>query len=349
MKTLSSGSTGPQVILLQKLLSSVTGQSLASATFDPQTLQAVKTFQTNNNLVSDGIVGERTWNQLLKNAYSFNLQVKNQLLGNGEYMPEVVTKRVIYLHHTAGRHRPDYTIQAWNSDAPPGEVRRVATAFVIGGQGFDGDTAFDGKTYRAFNEIYWAHHLGLKHPQNTRLNQQSIAIEICAMGALVKTSAGKYRAAAYPDHDIFVPESQVHELETPWRGYQYFQRYTPKQIDECKRLVLTMSVLFDIPLPNITYDTSWFDLKPEALTGAPGLWTHAHVRADKTDCFPQPEFMAMLNSLHEARKTFTVSFDDPRSFHQPAVNDKGLKHLESTVPLSGYSSDLNDVTDTGAP
>jgi hypothetical protein len=59
MQQLKSGSTGNLVNYLQtKLNVPVTG------TFNPATDTAVRTFQGNNNLFVDGVVGGKTWTQI---------------------------------------------------------------------------------------------------------------------------------------------------------------------------------------------------------------------------------------------------------------------------------------------
>ncbi|MEP7129092.1 MAG: hypothetical protein ABI729_09505, partial [Chitinophagales bacterium] len=67
-------------------------------------------------------------------------------LNKGEYYEEVVKKKTIYLHHTAGGNRPDWTVAGWNADkTKKGEQLRVATAFVIGGiSTTDKDAKWDG-------------------------------------------------------------------------------------------------------------------------------------------------------------------------------------------------------------
>ena len=66
---LKVGSTGAQVKKLQKLLSLT-----ADGVFGINTLKAVKAFQSKNGLVSDGVVGSKTWDVLLnKNIHTHSL------------------------------------------------------------------------------------------------------------------------------------------------------------------------------------------------------------------------------------------------------------------------------------
>ena len=66
MTIIRNGSRGPLVSFLQltlKYLNLYTGE--IDGIFGPNTLNAVKEFQMNNALISDGIVGDSTWNALL--------------------------------------------------------------------------------------------------------------------------------------------------------------------------------------------------------------------------------------------------------------------------------------------
>lgn len=69
---LKVGSTGNQVKELQKLLSLAT-----DGVFGIDTLKAVKFFQSKNGLVSDGIVGSKTWDVLL-NTPKISIQDKQK-------------------------------------------------------------------------------------------------------------------------------------------------------------------------------------------------------------------------------------------------------------------------------
>ncbi len=67
MTIVKNGSRGPLVSFLQLTLKNLNLYSgEIDGIFGTNTLTAVKTFQTNNKLVDDGIVGDSTWNALLK-------------------------------------------------------------------------------------------------------------------------------------------------------------------------------------------------------------------------------------------------------------------------------------------
>lgn len=282
--------------------------------FGPITESAAKAFQDNCDLSIDGIIGPQTWQALLSKAYDFKFQegIKDEPLPVEEYISELHDKRTIYLHHTAGRYNPEGVRQWWIIDKHRLNKTqwRIATAFIIGRSRFDGnDNSKDGLTYRVFEEKYWAHHLGIRRSNNRLLNTSSIGIEICNLGHLVLENGSFFRIFKQGGEEvnrIEIPEAEVCVLDTPWRGYKYFQKYTPKQLAECKRLILTLAKLYDIPIRDFKYTTDWFDLQADAFNNTPGIWTHVNVRQDKTDCFPQPELINMLNSLYTDFQTFEL-------------------------------------------
>jgi len=334
MKQISTGSNSKYVVLLKRLLAQIGYPLELNDSFDLATKETVLQFQNDHNLLEDGIIGKKSWERLLKSGYNLGLGATNFLLKDDEWFQDYVSKDTIYLHHTAGLHRPDYTIGWWEKDNSPGKLMRVGTSFVIGRKSIEGDEKFDGVTYRAFKEFYWAHHLGTKLSNNKVLNQKSIGIEICALGPLKKVNADNFVFKSN-NTSITVPKNEVCTLDEPWRGHVHFQSYTSKQIKECERLILTMAYLFDIPLKEKTYDRNWFEINEEAKKGEPGLWTHANVRSDKTDCFPQPELLTMLNGLYEKYQQFEPNMFTLESIHKFSPSDMKMEDVQN------YSNDLN--------
>ncbi|MGN1201509.1 MAG: peptidoglycan-binding protein [Candidatus Caccovivens sp.] len=65
--TLRQGSTGSYVTFLQRMLeSNLIPVGTIDGSFGPKTASAVRTFQQNSGLTVDGIVGQNTWNALVK-------------------------------------------------------------------------------------------------------------------------------------------------------------------------------------------------------------------------------------------------------------------------------------------
>ena len=93
---------------------------------------------------------------------------------------------------------------------------------------------------------------------------------------------------------VTVPEKDVVHYANKFRGYQYYERYTPFQLDSVAMLCQYYKEYHGIP---INYSDSIWDVNANALKGVPGTYTHASYRPDKSDCHPQPELIAMLKSL----------------------------------------------------
>ena len=176
----------------------------------------------------------------------YHVEFNTKHLDINEYFPSKTTKDTIYLHHTAGSHRPDWTIDAWNRDRSElGNKVKVATSYVIGGISTrDGNRDFNGKIYEAFDPIYWAHHLGVKSKNNTFLNQKSVAIELCNYGPLTKTSDGRFFNYVKAE----IPKKYVTELSEPFRGSLYYHSYTDAQLKSLRSLILNLAEKFEIDI-----------------------------------------------------------------------------------------------------
>lgn len=232
------------------------------------------------------------------------MQFTDKFLEKGEFYEEVFEKFTIYLHHTAGGHRPDWVISTWDTDDEVDKTgkkspRSVATAFVIGGLSTRDpkDNSWDGKIYRAFDDKYWAHHLGTTLANNRTLNKNSVAVEICNYGPLTKGGDGKF----YTYVNSQVPADQVVTLDQPFRGYKHYHAYTDKQIAATKDFILAMKAKYpktSLKTPLLT--VAGFELNLNATKGVAGVYTHSNVRKDKFDLSPQPKLLAMLKEICSA-------------------------------------------------
>lgn len=223
------------------------------------------------------------------------LDLIQQNLSNNQYIREKHSKTQIYLHHTAGNPNAVNTIAGWEKTS-----ERIGTAFIIAGKPNKTQTFRDGQTYQCFHSAYWAYHLGLsakdlkkggpKAKTNDYLHKISIGIEICSWGGLTKTPNGfkTYVNTIVPDEDVI-------EYTTPYRGYKYYQRYTDAQLESTRQLLVYLCDTYGIPKKFV--GMKMFDICPEALQGVPGIWTHVSVRSDKNDVHPQLELIQMLQSL----------------------------------------------------
>lgn len=300
--------------------------------FGQNLLVSITNFQRKVNIKADGIIGMQTWSQLvnynpnpivveekkpvvnpIKNDIPFTpshigedgFMIYDCLLTDEEYNKVDVRKETIYLHHTAGGSRPDWSIGAWEKDYLKDKKGnpvldkngnpiplKVGTQYIIGRKSSStGDTLWDGKILRAFDDRYWAYHLGIT-TKNDELNSKSIGIEICSYGPLTIGKDGKF----YNYVNKPIMESEVVELETPFRGYKYWERYTDTQIESTRKLILYLQNRWGIEIEKGIYNEDWFNYDTKWFTNG-GLRSHTQVRKDKFDIFPQKEMIQMLNSL----------------------------------------------------
>lgn len=291
MTTLKKGSRGEEVKTLQKKLNIT-----ADGVFGSDTEKAVKEFQTRNGLVADGVVGEKTWSKLgvtttVTTPIPSGLIIENDYLKSGQYVAGKFAKDLIVLHHTAGWDDPHQVVSSWNNDSRG----RVATEFVVGGMRCtDGRTIYDGKVVRTFPEGCMGYHIGASGASG--MDARSTGIEVCNFGHIKdgKTYAG---AKCQPQ--------QIVTLTKPFRGFTQYHRYSDKQLESLKKLLLYIANRDNIDLHKGLYEwikkegAGAFDFHSDAYYGKVkgGMVTHANIRKDKEDMFPQPELIDMILSL----------------------------------------------------
>jgi N-acetyl-anhydromuramyl-L-alanine amidase AmpD len=205
-----------------------------------------------------------------------------------QYIQEEHPKVQIYLHHTAGNASGEQVFAGWATNP-----ERIATCVSISGKGTN---CVDGQIVQGFSSKYWAYHLGLKESTFNKygvpyqsLDKISIGIEICNWGQLRKVGSKYFNYV-----NRVVPEDEMIQLETPYKGFEYFHNYTDAQIESVKDLLLLWKDRYGI---NLEYREDIWDVTPRALKGENGVFTHNSVRTDKVDVYPHPKLIAMLKSL----------------------------------------------------
>jgi hypothetical protein len=219
------------------------------------------------------------------------MNIKQYPFPSTQYFQEEYPKKQIYLHHTAGNANPLTPYNSWETTRD-----KVATCVTIGGNSQGLGSWIDGQIVQGFSSKYWAYHLGLKQETFTRagvkfqwLDKISIGIEICNWGQ-ISYKNGKYYT--YVNREI--PANQVQELEEGYRGFKLWHKYTDAQIESVRELLVYWNGKYGIP---ITYNDDIWSINKRALSGDPGVYTHNSVRRDKTDIYPCPKMIAMLQSL----------------------------------------------------
>lgn len=291
---LKIGSRGQQVKDLQEFLGAD-----ADGIFGKGTEAAVKEWQAANGLDADGLVGPATWDAMglattddsEKTFETSNgLIVNRHFLPEGEYKNGPTNKEYLFLHHTAGWHNPFNVIDQWGRDSRGA----VATEFVLGGPSVKGNNdEFDGVMVQAFPEGGYGWHLGKNGSQH--MHTHSVGIEVCNFGWIKdgKTYAGTK-----------VAESQLVELDKPFRGFKTWHKYSDDQIDALDKWIRWIGERDGIDiragLPALVKEkgADAFEFNEDAYYGkVKGIWTHTNTRKDKFDMFPQQELLDMLMSL----------------------------------------------------
>lgn len=270
----------------------------ADGIFGIKTESAVKEFQKKNGLYPDGIVGENTLDALninfdtdltIFNPYDFDIDEYH--LQKGEYLDGDYKNDYIVLHHTAGGANPRTVVDGWSKDS----LGKVATEFVVGGQNCKtGSVKYDGQIVRAFPEGCQGYHIGSSG--SSHMNTHAVGIEICNFGYL---KDGKTYTGTLAD------QSQIITLDSPFRGFLDWHKYSDEQINAVRDLLLYISNRDNIDLHEGLY--RWineegamkaFDFHEDAYDGkVKGLLTHTNIRKDKFDCSPQPNLVDMIMSL----------------------------------------------------
>jgi N-acetyl-anhydromuramyl-L-alanine amidase AmpD len=198
-----------------------------------------------------------------------------------QYYQEEFPKKQIVLHHTVSNGNAK-NVMAWWAKTPV----KVGTAFIIDREGV---------IHQCFSSKHWAHHLGTKSKLNKQLNQQSIGIELCSWGALKRSPLKSGIKATFTSSTgVVVPNNEVVELEKPFRGSIYFQKYTQKQLKSMQILVNYLCEMYSIPKD---YNPDMWVLSKNALSGKSGIYTHTSFRKDKSDCVPQSDLIEVIKSL----------------------------------------------------
>ena len=292
METIRKGSRGESVKKLQQIL-----KINVDGIFGTNTETAVKQFQLKNGLVADGIVGSKTWDKLLNMSNSnSNIiipnkpNIENYFLKPGQYLTGNYKNEYIMIHHTAGMDSGRLVVESWNTDTQG----RVATEFVLSGKNCTtGRDIYDGQIIKTFPDGCQAYHIGSSG--SSFMNLHTVGIEICNIG-WIKNGKTYVNTTCQPQ--------QICTLAKPFRGYTQYQKYTDKQLESLKQLLLFIANRDNIDLHDGLY--KWikqkgadaFEFNSDAYYGkVKSLITHANVRKDKFDCYPMPELLDMILSL----------------------------------------------------
>jgi N-acetyl-anhydromuramyl-L-alanine amidase AmpD len=299
MKTLSLGDIGQDVVILQKVLTNNGFPTTADSIFGKGTQANVIAFQKSKGLTADGVVGPNTWKALgiLENpiSKSFSPIAKWYPLKQGQYVSANNSPIGICLHHTVSAGSPYIVVDGWNLDSRG----TVGTHFVIGGVALNGDNTHDGTIVQCVDIKDIVYHLNTTRMGNTVTHNQSanklyIGIELCAYGCLTEKN-GKYYTMDGANREV--PKEYVEVLETPWRTFKYWHKYSPKQIEATVNLIKELNDKLNLGITKEVLKKEVLticDLSPEANQFKRKLTSHSSFESGKFDIYPSTD---LLNAL----------------------------------------------------
>jgi len=220
------------------------------------------------------------------------MEIKPRWLSVEHFNNEVSYETQFVLHHTASGGNPETVIDGWAATTD-----RVGAHLVIGGK-TPGSSEFDGVVYQAVPFDKWLWHLGIpagvSHIPHGVIDSQSIGIEICNWGPIVKNGNGHF--VNYVGG--VVPDDEVVELSTAWRGYVYWHAYTDAQLATLKVLLPQLSAELNIPIEKgRVFTAADFETDVDEFAKKP-LAFHVNFRHDKFDLHIDPKLIATLNEIH---------------------------------------------------
>lgn len=214
-----------------------------------------------------------------------------KFLPESQYVKEVTEKDMIVLHHTVGGDSSS-SYAYWL-----GSKEKVATHFLVDR---------NGTITKCFDEKYWAYHIYVASPGNritkshkrlgSEYDKRSIGIELCALGQVTLKDGIFY--------DIYkraISADKVIKLDKPYKGFQYWEKYTEAQLRAIEYLILTLCEKYPKikEKAKLQIDYSGIsEISQDALEFRKGIVGHANLRTDKYDTAPQPQLIEMLNQLH---------------------------------------------------
>jgi hypothetical protein len=194
-----------------------------------------------------------------------------------QFLPPAAPKTGICIHHTVGGSARS-TFDWWLNDG-----QQVGTAFII---------ERDGRIHETFPPEAWAWQFGLKWPAGRKIafEQRFIGIELASEGGL-KEAGGKLYCFDRVSPRCEKARAEVFDCGHTYRGFRYFDRYEPAQVDSLVHLMDDLLTRFAIPRRR---PENPFDFHGEALERFTGVIGHTMVRDDKSDPIPDPELWRRL-------------------------------------------------------
>ncbi|WP_299259851.1 N-acetylmuramoyl-L-alanine amidase [uncultured Aquimarina sp.] len=181
------------------------------------------------------------------------------------YEEEKNTKTQIVLHYTAGYLKGDVAALSKPN-------YRVSVPFII---------ARNGTILNMWSSAYWAYHLGSGAVGgNTNGAKRTIAIEMSNIGFLKRI--GDQLVTVYSDTDVYCHMNETRfytKLDIPYRGEQYYARYTIRQYKSLALLLRYLTAEYNIPAAFLPEDKRYDIVAENELVNFKGITSHVNYRS----------------------------------------------------------------------
>ena len=198
---------------------------------------------------------------------------KTLRLPAGEFIGNKETKTGICIHHTVGG-TAESTFNYWMTDNG-----RIGTAYII---------ARNGKIFEVFDPECWAFQFGLSssagwtNDERYAFEGRFIGIELASEGGLIE-SGGKLYCFGRISPKTLKNRDEAFDYGSEYRGFRYFDKYEPAQIDSLIELMKELFGKYQIE-KNVPEDKlQYYGKKIKDFKGVIG---HTMVRLDKSDPAP---------------------------------------------------------------
>jgi N-acetyl-anhydromuramyl-L-alanine amidase AmpD len=214
---------------------------------------------------------------------------RKQVPDTSFYFQDVVPKDQIVLHFTAGYLKGDIA-QLTRQGV------EVSVPFII---------ARSGLIYNPWASKFWSYHLGPGAiGGNMQMSQRSIAIEISNIGYLRRRSDGQLHTL-YSTDDVYCSESETafyQKLPQPYRGEQYYARFTNVQYNSLLLLLRFLTKRYNIPRKFLPPDKRFLPFSSAAeATSFKGICSHVNYRpTGKWDIGPAFDWARLEKGLKMA-------------------------------------------------
>ena len=237
--------------------------------------------------------------------------IRTSRLPAGEFINAKIKKTGICVHHTVGGSALS-TFDYWRTDP-----RRVGTAYII---------ERDGKIYEVFDPEYWAFQFGLSssagwtNDERYAFEGRFIGIELASEGGLIESGDNLYCFERVSPRTL-KNKNEAFDFGSQYRGFRYFDKYEPAQVDSLINLIKDLLGKFNIEKKVPKDKLAYYGKKLKNFNGIIG---HTMVRSDKSD--PAPDLNMWSKIVKECDLT-EIDSNNTQEVEMKKLSDVDIENL----------------------